>query len=97
LGDLCPRYLAGATAQETLLDGRDHDRMAVNAPAGDDGAVVGLRCNALRLEPRGFQPVERPGEHPRRSGVQQCRRAAKRVEFDEAATREKFLPGLADK
>ena len=45
------------------MDG-DHDGTAVDVASGDDGAVIGLRRDALGLKPRGFEPVERPGEHP---------------------------------
>ena len=71
------------------------DGMAVDGAAGDDGAVVGLRGDALRLQPRRFEPVEGTGQHPQRAGIQQRGGAAERVEFDEAAPREQLLPGLA--
>ena len=83
--DLCSRHLAGAAALEALLDRGDHHRVPVDGAACDDGSVIGLRGDALGIEPRGFQPVERTGEHPQRARIQQRRGAAERVEFDEAA------------
>ena len=94
LGDLGAGHFAGPATLEALLDGGDHDGVTVYGAAGDDGAVIGLWGDALRCQPRGFEPVERAGEHPRGAGIEECGGAAERVEFDEAAACQQLLPAL---
>ena len=53
------------------MDG-DDDGAAVDGPAGDDDAVVGLRHDALRYQPGGLDPVERSAEHVDAVGVEQA-------------------------
>ena len=72
------------------------DRVPADAAAADDGAVIGLRGDALGLQPRGLEPVEGPAQHSRAvPAVEERGRARPSASSSmKLRRREQLLPGL---
>lgn len=68
-GHLRARHFSHASALEGAIEGRDDCGLSGNFSFDDDAAVVGLRGNALRREPRGLETIKRPEQLACGAGV----------------------------
>ena len=77
--------LADAAALERSLDADHHARLARQPPLDHHHAVVGLRDQALRLEPGRLDPVERVAVLLARSVVEEGKGTSPGIELEETA------------